>query len=121
MMGVMGSAPVTRNKRGSVRCVECGVPFSAEPDRATVLVEGTEQGWSGVDSAGQFRRSLTPTPVSRRWHADCLEQFEASNADLREQVRLERREVIEAMAVEAGVDVRAALARFDEKNPPTLP
>lgn len=111
-------APVTRNKRGSVRCLDCGKLFADEPDRETVLVEGTEQGWSGVDSAGQFRRSLSPVRVSRRWHVDCLALLQERNAQLREDARLDRRNMTRELAQSAGMDVDATLARFDEQNPP---
>lgn len=73
------TAPLTRAAHGSTRCVGCGKRFDMTPGVEVTVVEGEEQGWSHVDSAGQFRRSLTPARTARRWHTRCLEEFEAQN------------------------------------------
>lgn len=111
-------APLTRMKHGSVRCAGCSQLFSDDPHRPVVLAETTEQGWSGVDSAGQFRRSLTPTATSRKWHTDCLAKFEQQAAENRERSRLQNREAVREVAEAAGLDVDTVLAQFDERNPP---
>lgn len=90
------TAPLTAQRIGSRMCPGC--EKSLTDGRAVVEVDGNEpvRNRYGGFSDGRTR------PVVRRWHADCLTEFEAANERLREQVREDRRDMIRSLGEAAG-------------------
>lgn len=112
-------APLTRTAHGSTRCVGCSKKFTDTPDMPTTATEVTQYGWSGVDSAGQFRRSLTPHTVTRLWHTECRARSEAQAQESRDRAEEYRQAVIRSTVVAAvtqgslHVEAAAAAAKVD--------
>jgi hypothetical protein len=91
------SAPLTTQRIGSRVCPGCEKQLAGHPGNL-VDVEGTEpvRNRYGGFSDGRVR------PVTRRWHEQCLLDFEAANQAYREQCAEDRREMIAAIGQAAG-------------------
>lgn len=78
------TTPLTTQRLGSRACPGCEKPLT--DGRATTDTESAEpvRNRYGGFSDGRTRA------VTRRWHADCLAEFEAANQRLREQVRADQ-------------------------------
>ena len=91
----MRSAPLTWRKLGSTRCVGCERLFTEDP-RPIVETEATD--YTGARPGYSASR---PVKVMRRWHADCLAEFEAANQRYRDQVEADRQAVIAMLRADA--------------------
>lgn len=114
----MGTAPaLTTAAYGSTRCPGCERRFAETPDLVVVEVEGTEENRGRVDSIGQLHRGIGRHAVTRRWHGQCLADFEELNAALREQVREDQRQMVITLCEAAGIDPAPKLTEFDARSP----
>lgn len=103
------TTPLTTQRMGSRVCPGC--ERSLADGRAVIECDG----WEPVRNRyGGFSDGRT-RPVVRRWHADCLTDFEAANDRLREQVRADRIAALRSIGEAAGwssVQIEEAVARY---------
>ena len=105
------TAPLTRYAHGSTICPGCNRRFANTP-RATVDLEGTEENRGRVDSTGARHRGIGTHPVTRRWHADCLADFETQNEELRRQEAADREAMLRSLCEAAGLDFEEQKVKY---------
>jgi hypothetical protein len=103
-----GNLPLTTQRFGSRVCPGCEKPL--DDGRTTVDTEAAEP---VRNRYGGFSDCRT-RQVIRRWHVDCLNEFEASNERLREQVRADQIATVREMGRAAGMS-DAAIDALIEK------
>jgi hypothetical protein len=108
-------APLTKAAYGSTRCPSCEKRFADTP-RPTVDIEGTEENRGRIDSIGQRHRGIGRHAVTRRWHADCLSEFEAQNEAYRRQVAADQEETARAICAAAGLDFEEVMAKIRQRE-----
>lgn len=97
------TAPLTWKKLGSTRCVGCEKLFAATSDTPVTETEAT-------DYAGGRRNysANRPVRVRRRWHTECLADFERRNDEYRAECRADSLAMAES--------IREAIARTGESS-----
>ena len=105
----MVSAALTNRATGSTICPGCNRRFTNTPDMPVVETEGSEEARGRIDSIGQRHRGLGRHAVIRRWHRQCLADFEARNEAYRRQVEDDRWELLRSICEASGLD-------FDEQK-----
>lgn len=86
------TAPLTWKKLGSTRCVHCEKRFTETPDLRVIEREATD-----YTGGRKFYSANRPVQVMRRWHSECLKEFEAANAAYRWQVEADNLRVVEEL------------------------
>lgn len=71
-----------------------------------------------VDSVGSRHRGIGTHKVTRRWHAQCLADFEEANERLRRQVEQDRLDMIRAICDASGLDFEAQVHKYRKQDAP---
>lgn len=108
--------PLTRRASGSTRCPACGKRFADTPGMGVTETEGQVENLGRIDSIGQRHRGHGTHAERRRWHEECLRDFEASNEAYRAQVREDQRQMVVTLCEGSGIDPTPYLVRFDAET-----